>query len=215
MKKKIILTPEELYYMGTLLQAKYIDYIYVAAMSDIQQNHEIYESSVKKMLSEKGILMEDFSGNMEVDANAKKLLEPIFLGEMESSIEIASALEGGRKVMQGRRFHFYEGRITATMIQPDGIHIEEADDGQLQTWIGSLLPSDYDVKSETISVKNIDRKKISRIIVVKSNKVRMRSAIEIYVEHEGKFLQEKIDGQAQILTREQFGLEIYRGVKGE
>lgn len=214
MKKEIILTPEELYYMGALLRAKYIDYAYVAAMSDISQNRELYESASRAGLAEKEILMEDFSGNLEVDADARKLLEPIFFGELESAINVASVEAEGRKGLYNRRFHFYEGRITATVIGPEGILLQAVDDGQLQEWIADLLPQGYEAGAETIPAAEINREQISRIIAVKSTQVGKKAAVEIYVEYNGKIYQEKQSGKASALSAKDFCLEVYRGVRG-
>lgn len=215
MKKNIILTPEELYYMGTLLQAKYIDYAYVAAMGDIQQKREIYESETKESLVAKGVLMEDFSGNLEVESDVKKLLEPIFFGELESSIDVVYFVNDGRRFAQSKRFHFYEGQLTTTVMTKKEINVMAEDDGMLQEWIARILPVDYAAQEEIVSAKSIDRKKIGRIIAVKSTKVGQRSAVNIYIDYEGKILREKEDGQAIVLTKEQFELEIYKGAKGE
>ena len=214
MKKEIILRPEELYYLGALLQANYIDYAYVAAMGDIQQRREVYESESKEGLAKKGILLEDFLGDMTVDADAKRILEPVFFGTLESSIDIMMTA-GQKKAVRNNRFHFYEGRIVATVIAKDGIHLVEIDDSQLQAWIGGMLSPDYAAEAEMVPVSQINKKRISRIFSVKSNRVGERTAVEIYVECDGRIFQEKEGGQAQVLTKEAFGLEIYRGLKGE
>jgi len=214
MKKEIILRPEELYYLGALLQAKYIDYAYVAAMGDIQQRREIYESESREGLTKKGILLEDFMGDIEVDAEAKRLLDPVYFGTLETSIDIMITA-GQKRAVRNNRFHFYEGRIVSTAIAKDGIHIVEVDDSQLQTWIGGMLPPDYAARAEIVSADKINKKRISRIFSVKSNRVGEKTSVEIYVECDGRVYQEKEDGQAEVLTKEKFGLEIYRGLKGE
>lgn len=214
MEKEIILTPEELYYMGTLLQAKYIDYAYVAAMGDIQQRRGIYESRSREGLAEKGILMEDFSGGLEVDEDARRLLEPVFFGTLESSVDVAQPDgEGGRRHW-GRRFHFYEGRITATSMTDGGICLEAADEGMLQTWIAGLLPAGYAAQERFIRVREIDRSRISRIIVVKSSRAGERAYVNLYAQMDDAVFRELEDGRAESLTREKFCLEVYRGLKG-
>ncbi len=214
MKKEIILRPEELYYMGALLQAKYIDYAYVAAMGDIQQRRGIYESEAREGLAGKGILLEDFLGDVEVVAEAKRLLEPVFFGTLESSVDIM-VTAGQKRALRNNRFHFYDGRIVTTVIAKDGIHLVEIDDSQLQAWIAGMLPPDYAAQAEIVSADQINKKQISRIFSIKSNRVGERTSVEIYVECDGRVYQEKKDGQAEILTREAFGREIYRGLKGE
>ncbi len=215
MKKEIILTPEELYYMGTILRAKYIDYAYVAAMGDISQNRGLYESLSREGLAEKGILMEDFSGQMEVDENARKLLEPVFFGEWESSIDVASIAEEGRRTIESRRFHFYEGRITSAVPGEEGILLQAADDGLMQAWIAGLLPEGYQAQEETMPARNMNRKEISRILAVKGTRVGEKSAVEIYVEYQGKIYRELPGDMACAMSGEQFCLRVYRSVKGE
>lgn len=200
--------------MGALLQAKYIDYAYVAAMGDIQQRREIYESESREGLAKKGILLEDFLGDFEVDADTKRILEPVFFGTLESSIDIMITA-GEKKALRNNRFHFYEGRIVSTAILRDGVHLVEIDDRQLQAWIGGMLPPDYAASAELVPAETIDKKRISRIFSVKSNRVGEKTSVEIYVECDGRVFQEKEDGQAEVLTKEKFGLEMYRGLKGE
>ncbi len=201
--------------MGALLQAKYIDYAYIAAMGDIEQRRGFYESESVTGLVEKGLLTEDFNGDLTVMELAREVLEPVFYGDLESSIDIASVLKGGRKVMQKKRFHFYEDRITAVTMQEDGIHLEAADNAMLLTWIASILPKGYYANSVELPAEALDLKWISRIIAVKSNRVEKRTAVEIYVEFAGVMFQEKKAGTSRSLTKEQFILEVYRGVKGE
>lgn len=214
MKKEIILKPEELYYLGALLQAKYIDYAYVAAMGDIQQRREIYESESKEGLAKKGFLQEDFMGEIEVIAKAAQWLDPIYFGTLETSIDIMITA-GEKRAVRNNRFHFYEDRMLSTVIASDGIYIAEIDDSQLQTWIGGMLPPDYAAEAEVVSADQINKKRISRIFSVKSNRVGEKTSVEIYVECEGRVYQEKADGQAEVLTKERFCQEIYRGLKGE
>ena len=215
MKKEIILTPEELYYMGTVLRAKYIDYAYVAAMGDISQNRGLYESLCREGLAKKGILLEDFSGQTEVDRSARQLLEPVFFGEMEASLDVAFITEDGNRTARNRRFHFYEGRITSAVPGPEGIVLQEADDGQLQAWIAALLPEGYQAEEEKLPIKDMDRKRISRILAVKNTRVGEKSTVEIYVEYQGKIYRELADGMAESLPGAQFCLRAYRGLKGE
>lgn len=179
MKKEIILTPEELYYMGALLRAKYIDYAYVAAMGDIQQRREIYESESREGLEKKGILMEDFTGGLEVEAEAKKLLQPVFFGTLESSVDVAGLTERDVPDIKGRRFHFYEGRITATQMEEGEIRLEACDEGMLQQWIQALPGEDYEDVKESLPMEELNRETISRMVVVKSTQVGEKAAVKI------------------------------------
>ena len=215
MKKEIILTPKELYFMGALLQADYMDYAYVAAMGDIRQRREIYESESREGLVKKGVLTEDFSGGLEVDEGSQKILEPVFFGRLESSVE--TILSGGeeRKTLPGRRFHFYEGQVTTTRMGEEGIRLEAVDPGWIRAWLRRLAPQGEEGGQKEVPFEAIDREKVSRVIAVKSTRIGERAAVEIYVEAGGRMFCEKTGGRAQALTREQFCLEAYRWIKGE
>lgn len=82
----LTITPTELYFLGTLLKARYIDYAYIAAMPDIQKRYEFRRQEALKALDERGIIDEDFSGNVEVDDDIAALLTPVFQGTIESRV---------------------------------------------------------------------------------------------------------------------------------
>ena len=96
MEQGITITPEELYYLGEQMGALYMDYDYVASMEDIQMNSLLYESRVKTGLAAKGLLEEDFSGNIELSEWAKELLKPVFFATFESSVDYCGT--GGEEV---------------------------------------------------------------------------------------------------------------------
>ena len=45
------LTPVELYFLGVLLNAEYIDYEYIAALPDIQNNYRVIEEQTLVLFS--------------------------------------------------------------------------------------------------------------------------------------------------------------------
>ena len=61
MDNEIVLSAKELYYLGKLMQARYIDYSYIAAMDDVGKNYSVFESESEKSLSDKGCIEEDFA----------------------------------------------------------------------------------------------------------------------------------------------------------
>lgn len=84
MDNEIVLSAKELYYLGKLMQARYIDYSYIAAMDDVGKNYSVFESESEKSLSDKGCIEEDFAGEKEVNPVLECLLEPVFFGERRS-----------------------------------------------------------------------------------------------------------------------------------
>ena len=71
MNKEIILTPEELYYLGGLMQARSIDYAYVSAIRDTKKSYKLIAQESKAKLVDAGILMEDFGGERTLAADAR------------------------------------------------------------------------------------------------------------------------------------------------
>lgn len=83
----IQLTPEELYFLGRIMKAKYIDFSYYAAMKDIQKQFEISERKALSGLGEKGLIDENFSGEIEVPTEVFSLMHPVFFGTRESRLK--------------------------------------------------------------------------------------------------------------------------------
>lgn len=100
MENAIKLTAEELYYLGGQMQAKYIDYDYISAMGDIQKNYRMYESNAVDGLAGKGLIEEDFSGEITVSVSIEELLSPVFFGDFEAEIDICGVQEDSRKIVK-------------------------------------------------------------------------------------------------------------------
>lgn len=210
MIKELILTPEELYYMGRFLQAKYIDYAYIAAMSDIKQNFALFEKETFASLVSAGIIMEDFSGNLEVDPNVIATLKPIFFGEVETSVDICFL--GEINVVSVNKFHFYDGAVTMVAGDKGKLIIKSVDQMAIRGFVSNLLAENYDGKFE--AVETIDKEKISRFIVVKSVNVGHTAIINTYIESDGILYREN-DGKIESITRDMFIDGAYDVIKGE
>ena len=102
MGKTITLSPQELYFLGTVLDARYIDYDYISHMPDIQKRYSVHEQETMSQLADKGYVDEDFSGNVTVNDEIRELLEPVFFGEIEAR---QKKLENGLKNMLGIKAH--------------------------------------------------------------------------------------------------------------
>lgn len=122
MKKELKLTPVELFFLGAQMNAKYIDYNYIAAMPDIQKRYALHEQRALEELEERGILEEDFSGNVELDEEIRELLEPVFFGDVESRLDAE----------QSYNIHLYNGKITMAVMEEDGITFFRASEEDVQ-----------------------------------------------------------------------------------
>lgn len=147
MKEPLILSSEELFIAGKQMQARYLDYEYVASMQDLTQNYAMKEKDVLFSLEEKGVLEEDFAGDIEMDAQAARLLEPIFFGMNESEIR------DGETVC---KFHFYGGRATRVDLTNGTVSVCEAKPEMVNAWADRLIPVGYDRKKEVIAATQQD-----------------------------------------------------------
>ena len=57
--KELILSPEEIYYIGKVSGGKYLDYDYIAAMQDIGKRGKIKAQEILDGLERKGYAEED------------------------------------------------------------------------------------------------------------------------------------------------------------
>jgi hypothetical protein len=177
MEKEIILTPEELYYLGGVMEAKYIDYAYVSAMEDIQQNHAIYERDAKNGLEKKGILEEDFSGNFEISSDGSRLLSPLFFGEFESSIGVTKREDSDRT--ETTRFHYLDGRVVKVTEKDRQWHLQEYSPEKVEQDIQNLLPDG--AKSEIQEGEEIfETDKVTDILVLKHVHIGIDSLVKVY-----------------------------------
>lgn len=211
MEREILLTPEELYYLGTLVQAKYIDYAYVAAMDDIKQNYALFEKETNAALVNAGIIMEDFSGNMEVDPYVLSLLKPIFFGETETSLDICELGEKNR--IQVIKYHFYDGVITSVINEAGKLKIKAVNQEEIQKMVSAILPMNYTCTSPGV-IPEIDKESVTRFVVIKSVVVGQRSNVQAYIETNGILCHEKVEGQIESVTKEMFVSDAYSILKG-
>ncbi len=209
MQNQIVLSPEELYYLGSVLQAKYIDYAYIAAMNDIKQNFPLFEQETKTSLISAGILMEDFGGNVEVDGVALKLVKPIFFGESETSVDVCHL--GESNVVHIYKFHFYDGVATMVTGEEGKLILKSVDQMAIREFANSLLPQGYRAEKET--VPNVDKEGITRFLAVKSIEVGKMAVVKTYIEAGGILYQETQAG-IESVTGEEFLSDVYGIIKG-
>lgn len=147
MKQPLVLSSEELFIAGKQMQARYLDYEYVAAMRDLTQNYAMKKKDILFSLEEKGVLEEDFAGDIEMDAQAQLLLEPIFFGMNESEIRDGETI---------CKFHFYGGRVTRVDLTGRKLSVCEGRPEMVDAWADRLIPAGYDRQKEVIAASNED-----------------------------------------------------------
>lgn len=210
MDKKITLTPGELYFLGDLLQAKYIDYAYVAAMDDIKGRRSIYESEARSSLTSSQVIDEDFSGNLEISPFAASLLRPVFFGEFEACIDIIVLNDNAH--VGTHRFHFLDGAVTMVHNEKKMLVIEAADQNEIRKIAASLVPEGYAVEKAEYG-EELDTEKLTRIISVKNTKIGVSSESKTIYEIDGVLYHESADSRPESMTADMFVDEVLAVIK--
>ena len=210
MNKEIILTPGELYYLGKLLQAKYIDYSYIAAMEDINKDYSLFEKETQAALVNSGALIEDFSGNIEISSVITDVVNPVFFGEFESSIH--DCVLGEEKSFNVIKFHFYDDRITMVTHANGKFVLKNIDLLEIDEIIKNLLPEQCDYENDIPEDLFID--KISRLYVFKNATVTKKANTVRFLQQDGKIFRETIDQGFLSVSKEVFELVAYNIIKG-
>lgn len=122
MSIKARLTAKEVYFLAKCMGAKYLDYYYFAAMSDIEKRYTLHEQQALESLEEKEIIEEDFSGNIEIPDEVIRLFEPVFFGKKESMLNNGEI----------HRIHILGSRLTISSPDQGEFLFFEASDEDLE-----------------------------------------------------------------------------------
>lgn len=207
----LLLTPRELYCLGGILNAKYIDYAYIAALDDIGQDFELFKKETLASLVSKGILMEDFSGNMELDENFAQLLLPIFFGNIETSLNICTI--GEELKVDIYNFHFHNGNVTLVKNHENVLLLCKVDSKYMLSIIKDLLPGNYSSESNN-TITNFDKSKVSRFFSAKGIDIGKASRVKTFIEYDNILCTEADQTRLISLSAEDFIKGVFDIIKG-
>lgn len=212
MKKEIILSPEELYYLGSILQAEYMDYAYIAAMSKQGKSEELFANEAKASLVKAGILAEDFGGDLEVEEATAELLKPIFFGKTETSVDVY--INGEDTDMDVYKFHFLDGTVTLVTESDGQFFIRKIESSQINELAESLISDDYKY-FESANFPEINNEAVTRVIIAKSLKIGNVSTIRTFAECNRIYYLALDNGGYKGLSKDLFLTEFLSIIKGE
>lgn len=173
MDNTIRLIAEELYYLGGIMQAKYIDYDYISAMNDIQNNYRLYESNVVNDLSKKGLIEEDFSGDITIAVSMEELLRPVFFGDFEAEIDICNIREDNRKIV---KLHTDQGETTLVELDENHLVLKKMQENDVVEYGKDIFSF---IKDETDENIEFDEQKVSDIYILKNTVIGGESDVRI------------------------------------
>lgn len=107
--KEVLLTAEEIYYIGKKINGRFLDYDYIASMADFgrirnMKMEEIVDSLVRKRYAE-----EDLFGNVDIDPQVLDFIYPVYNSIFESEL---SVIEGAEPKIR-YKFHIMDDQSVA------------------------------------------------------------------------------------------------------
>ncbi len=205
-------SPGELYVIGRVLNAKYIDYSYVAAIKDIGADFDLFENETTDRLVAMGLLEGDFSGRVVPKEDTVSLFTPVFFGTIETTLDICTIAEPTR--IDTFKFHFFDDQITkVTGIDGEILQLENIEKDALVKMIDSLLIRNLKTE-DTPDEEEFSKEKVTRFVVAKSNHVSVNSMVATFMEVNGRMYKEDAAGNVFCLKTDEFKEEIARILMG-
>lgn len=167
-QQEVLLTPEELYFLGKQLDGDHMNYGYIMAMEDIGTVRNLSEENIIGTLEEKGLMTENLMGDREVSDIIKELLHPVFFGSYESSVDVVPAgMQSARRTLW---IHRDEQGFTVSVPAENGSFLfTRVTKEEIEDFVISLLPEDYNGKQLPLSESDLDLPdECTRVIVFKS-----------------------------------------------
>lgn len=121
MSKDFLLHPEDLFFLGEIMNATYIDYSYISLMHDIEKNYQQIRSKCFQDLSRSKVLRKRLNGEITIIPEIEKLLQNVFQGKKEAELEIW--YQSDEKPHERYRYHFYQDSITEVIVEQDVLRI--------------------------------------------------------------------------------------------
>lgn len=184
MIQEIIITAEEMYYLGGLMEAQYIDYAYIASMGDIQKEYAVYESTAKNGLSQKGILEEDFSGNINITGSVSELLRPVFFGSFESNLEVFQL--GTKPKQHSFRYHVLGEDMTKVSVENSAWRVQSCTSEEILHDWEQCIP----FESEKTAQTEFHQEHVTNIFVLKHVQIGQDSVVKIFFDCDGQLFSE-------------------------
>lgn len=162
----ISLTPEELFFLGEIMEADFIDYSYIEAMNDIQARFDVIRKEAIAGLGEKGLIKESISGRLKVRPLAEELMGPVFFGEKET---VAIVFRNGKtQEAYTKFFHFRGTEIISVTMEDRFLQIEKTSLKEIENYARTLVEgaANFVTKDSKMSFSNItDIVKVKKAVI--------------------------------------------------
>lgn len=202
MVETLLLSPGELLCLGWLMKAEYIDYAYAAAAPGLGGNFHVFTKTASAAMAKRGILQEDFGGELELDPSAARLLKPIFFGGGELTVDLCK-LTGDRAVT-AYKFHFMGELAVMVRCQADTLAISETDSQGVLEAVAGLLPQGQAKGAAALSPDDM-----TRALAVKSSCLGGAASRAMFLaDANGAIFRECLEGRMEGLQTEDVLAEV-------
>lgn len=201
MINELVLSAEELFFLGKLMNGKHLNYQYVAAMEDIQRNQAEYEQRCRNHLCDKGILHENLWGDMEIDKDVVQFLKPVYEGDFEASVEVIHT--GENATIQTVLLHSVDEKCLMSIQSNRKIKLSRANKEKIDSLIFALMPDGYNrrPKPDYDCFKNM---KIRKMIIFKNISIGKNASAGVFYDCNGWLCEQTTEGQYLVLSPKQF-----------
>ena len=180
MEERITLRFEELFFLGELMKAEYMDYSYIAAMGEIQRGYEVIRGKCLQSLARRRIITQRLSGEVTVQPQARELLNNVFFGKLETRLDLDETAQDTER--QTWRYHSLNGATTLVRTEGEKLSLEPSTAAQQQAMLRRLIgvhPGD---------IRSADRLKpsaVSRTLFAQRAEIGAGSRSALLVEQNG------------------------------
>lgn len=206
-----IISAEELFYLGKLMNARYIDYDYIRMMKDIQKKGVLKESEYMAGLVNRGLLYEDFSGQKELDLDLEELLKPIFFGDFESEFFYQKNMN--EKNIMHHKFHFYEGKVSLVQLNEGKLQISSGEE-KLDELEKMVISETYEAEAKEVAMNELNKEKIDSIMLLKNMKIGKYAMNSQFIKHDNIWYVGKKENIAESLSKKSMTAKWNQMMKG-
>lgn len=206
-----IISAEELFYLGRMMNARYIDYDYIRVMKDIQKKGALKEKEYMAGLVTKGLLYEDFSGCREIDLALEQLLIPIFFGEFQS--EIFYQQDINEKKMTHYKFHFHKEAVTCVQLEKGELRMTLGGE-KLNQLKNMIIPENYEGEIKEVAMNELNKAMINDVMLLKNTRIGKSAMSSQFVRHSNIWYVGKKENVAESLSKDRLEEKWNQIMKG-
>lgn len=209
MEEKLILTPEQLFFLGTVMEAEYINYDYIAALGEVQRNYSRARRKTMDDLARAGLLRERLSGEVILRPTPKQLLNPVLFGKKESTFEIFKF--GKERTHDLFRFHWSEDSVTQVQQTEDQLVLSQSSPEQIEALVAEWIRG----AERPMRMEGLLEESVTRILTVKRATVGEGSTGVVLFEQFGGLYNMDDSGKLHAVPASQARAMILAELKGE